>query len=108
MTDALVQVIEQDGRVVLAVRGEVDLANYQAVEEQINHAISNQSTLVQIDLSQLAYIDSAGLRMLFNLANRLIRLQINLELIAPEASPARRAVDLSGLSSAVTVLSQRG
>lgn len=90
--------------VAIRVSGEIDLANAKAFDESLTSAITNEATLVRVDLSPVAFIDSAGLRVLFTLAARLERLQIALELVAPVASPARRVVDFSGLSTMVTVL----
>ena len=107
MTQAVVESREDGTRTTISVRGEVDLANHEAVEQEINQAISNQITLVELDLTDVAFIDSAGLRSLFGLVSRLNRLQITLELVAPEPSPARRVIELSGLESMVTVRSER-
>jgi anti-anti-sigma factor len=101
MTVARVDVALDGGHVGIAVAGEVDLANATSVEEQIVAAITNQLTSVSIDLAQVEYIDSAGLRIFFALAPRLAGLQIALELVAPVGSPSRRLVEVSGLASLV-------
>ena len=67
------------------------------------NAISNQLTAVTLDLSGLEYIDSAGIRVLFTLANRLTILQIALRLVVPDRSPVRKVIDLSGMAAAVPV-----
>ena len=101
MTTASVDVAVDHGRVRIVVAGEVDLANAGAVEEQIVAAITNQVTSVSVDLGEVDYIDSAGLRIFFSLAPRLTGLQIALEIVAPVGSPSRRLVEVSGLASVV-------
>lgn len=101
MTDARVEAAAEDGRVRIVVHGEVDLQNASDVEAQLTEAISNQATMVSIDLSNVAYLDSAGLRVLFHLVDRLATLQIGVELIAPLGSPSRRVIELSGLAALV-------
>jgi len=101
MTAARVDVAVEGGLVRIAVGGEVDLANATAVEEQIVAAITNQVTCVSVDLGEVEYIDSAGLRIFFSLVPRLAALQIALELVAPVGSPSRRVVEVSGLASLV-------
>lgn len=101
MRDARVDIAHDAGRVRIAVVGEIDLANAAAVEEQIVAAITNQVTCVSVDLGEVDYIDSAGLRVFFSLAPRLADLQIALELVAPLGSPSRRVVEVSGLASLV-------
>jgi anti-anti-sigma factor len=101
VTDARVEAAAEDGRVRIVVRGEVDLQNAGDVEAQLTEAISNQATMVSIDLSGVDYLDSAGLRVLFHLVDRLATLQIGIELIAAPGSPSRRVIELSGLAALV-------
>ncbi len=106
MTDASLTVGHDSADTVrIAVYGEIDMANADEVEHQILGAISNQLTAVTIDLSGLEYIDSAGIRVLFTLGNRLDILQIVLQLVVPVGSSIRRVIDLSGMAAAIPVLS---
>ncbi|HZM39788.1 MAG TPA: STAS domain-containing protein [Acidimicrobiales bacterium] len=101
MTDARVEAAVDDGRVRIVVRGEIDLQNAGDVEGQLTEAISNQARTVSIDLGEVAYLDSAGLRVLFHLVERLATLQIAVELVTPLRSPSRRVIELSGLAALV-------
>ena len=97
MTTARVEAEVRDDTVCIAVSGEIDLANANIVQDQINAAIANDLTTVVLDLSGLEYLDSAGLRVLFTLADRLRVLQMGLELLVAPQSAVRKAVELSGL-----------
>ncbi|MDQ2790145.1 MAG: anti-sigma factor antagonist [Pseudonocardiales bacterium] len=99
MTAASVQATAEDGSMHIALSGEIDLANVDAVEEEIRAATSHQPNAVSVDLTELTYVDSAGIRMLFSLASRLRALRIVLELIVPLDSPTRRLIELSGFES---------
>jgi anti-anti-sigma factor len=101
VTEATVTVHTDATTVRIAIAGELDLGNAATVEEQIFSAVRNHATSVVVDLTDLRYLDSSGLRILFLLAGRLELLQISLELVAPHRSPARRVVELSGLGSLV-------
>lgn len=101
MTDARVEAAVDDGRVRIVVSGEIDLQNAGDVEGQLTEAISNQARTVSIDLGEVAYLDSAGLRVLFHLVERLATLQIAVELVTPLRSPSRRVIELSGLAALV-------
>jgi anti-anti-sigma factor len=103
VTDASITAVAKGPWVRLVLRGEVDMANAAEVEADIRNAISNQVRAVSIDLSDVGYLDSAGLRILFGLATRLPVLQIDLEIIAPIGSPVRRVIELSGLPRVATV-----
>jgi len=101
VTDARVEAAVDDGRVRIVVSGEIDLQNAGDVEGQLTEAISNQARTVSIDLGEVAYLDSAGLRVLFHLVERLATLQIAVELVTPLRSPSRRVIELSGLAALV-------
>ena len=104
MTDATMTV-DHDGTDTarIAVAGEIDMDNASQVQHQILRAIGNQHTGVTLDLSGIEYIDSAGLRVLFTLGNRLATLQIAMRLVVPEVSPVRRVIDLSGMANTIPV-----
>jgi stage II sporulation protein AA (anti-sigma F factor antagonist) len=97
--------VEQAGDSVgVIVVGDVDMANVDDVADAIHTAITNQVTTATVDLSDVRYIDSAGLRVLFDLAVRLPRLQIGFEVVAPPGSAARRVIDMSGFAEVARVV----
>lgn len=99
MTTANIETNAEGGSMHIALSGEIDLANAAAVEEEIRAAVSQQPTTVSVDLTDLTYVDSAGIRILFALASRLRALRIMLELVVPLDSPTRRLIELSGFES---------
>ena len=103
MTSATVEASADHGTVRIRLRGEIDLGNVSTVDEQICAAVSGQPTAVSVDLTNLTYIDSVGMRLLFDLASHLQKMRIALELIAPFESPARRLIQFSGLDSLVVL-----
>lgn len=100
---AFVTAAADGGHVSIAVTGEIDLANADAIEHDIVVAIPNACMSASVDLTDVTYVDSVGMRMFFNLVARLRTAQIALKVIAPHSSPARRIVDISGLTSVVAV-----
>ena len=103
---ARVETRTEDGALHIALRGEIDLANAAAVEDQIREAVSHQPETVSVDLTDLTYMDSAGIRILFTLASRLKPLRIILKLIVPLDSPTRRLIELSGFESLASLQPQ--
>jgi anti-anti-sigma factor len=73
---ARVETRAEDGAMHIAVSGEIDLANAAAVEDQIREALSHSPETVSVDLTDLTYMDNAGIRVLFTLASRLKPLRI--------------------------------
>jgi anti-sigma B factor antagonist len=61
----------QDGVPVLAVTGEVDLSNCAELAVATDQALSQSSGPLTVDLSAVAYLDSAGLNELLIRADRI-------------------------------------
>lgn len=104
MTEVTVDAHEPEpGRWEIALAGEIDLENAGSVEQHLQELISNRARSVVLDLGGLTYLDSAGLRALFTLANRLELLQVGLEIVLPADSPVHKAVMLVGLGEIVPI-----
>jgi anti-anti-sigma factor len=105
VTEASVDVERMaDEAIRVALSGEIDLANIDIVGAELLGAISNQLVDVVVDLSDLTYLDSAGLRVLFELGARLETLQIGFRLVVPPHSTVRRAIDLSGIAAIAAIV----
>jgi len=72
------------------ITGEIDEFNLAAVEAEL---VELGAEPVVVDLSALAFIGSAGVRVLFALAERVQRLVI----VAPADAPFRRALEVAEL-----------
>src|SRR4051794_18149103 len=92
MTTASVVAYPDGSGIRIDIGGEIDLENAETVEDQLAAAIPNDTTEVTLGLAALAYLDSAGLRVLFALAARLEVLQIALLVEAPPGSASRRVL----------------
>ncbi|SHM07327.1 STAS domain-containing protein [Actinacidiphila paucisporea] len=60
-----------DGTVVLAVAGEVDMTNSDRLAAAADRALSGGPGPLVVDLSAVAYLDSAGLKELLIRADRI-------------------------------------
>jgi anti-sigma B factor antagonist len=64
-TDQLVIDVRRDeGTVVLALSGELDLATAPLLQDEIQGSEVETATMVVLDLQELKFIDSTGLRVL--------------------------------------------
>lgn len=62
----------RDGTLVLSLRGHIDSANAPQVEEEIRRLRGeNDAKSIEVDCAQLAYISSAGLRVLLRLKKEI-------------------------------------
>jgi anti-anti-sigma factor len=85
-----------DGIPVAQLRGEIDLSNAAQIKRSITESMSNQERKLVIDLSDVLYLDSAGIGMLFDISRRLAEHEQQLILLVPAESPVRRSLQVSG------------
>lgn len=82
--------------VVLArVRGEVDLSNVPSVRERLLGAVENTASTLVLDLSGTDYLDSSGIALIFELAERLGSRGQTLGLVVPDDSVVKRVLVLT-------------
>lgn len=93
----------QDGRLVSVV-GEIDLSNVAEVLGAVISAVPHDAALVVVDLSDVTYLDSAGISMLFRLAERLGYSRQPLRLVVPPDAPIRAVLELTSLTSVIPVV----
>jgi anti-anti-sigma factor len=94
--------VESLGDLVLAsVKGEVDLSNASSVREHMLSAVPNTASGLVLDLTETYHLDSSGVRLVFELANRLGNRGQTLELVAPDDSAARRVLVLTEVHQVV-------
>lgn len=87
--------VEQRGDVVIAhVAGELDLASAPRAGETIEEAVPSSARGLVIDFSQLEFIDSSGIAMLFNLARKLGGRRQQLRVVTVPGEPVSRVLDI--------------
>ena len=90
--------IRERGTIVLAsVEGEVDVSNTPLLTSQLTNAVANAATALLLDLSDLEFLDSSGVHMLYQLAERLATRQQRYAVVLPPNRAPRRAIELSGV-----------
>jgi anti-anti-sigma factor len=89
---------ERQGTLCLVrVHGEVDLSNAHEVSAAIGTLMGQDARRLVVDLSDITYLDSAGVALLLRLAERLRARRRRLHLVVPRGSPVRRVLDFTGL-----------
>jgi anti-anti-sigma factor len=100
--------IEHDGDIVVAaLRGEIDPSNARTLSRELTDAVPNEAMGVALDLGEVRYIDSSGVQLLFELAERLTARQQRLAVAVPEDAPARRVLEIVALDSTAPVVASR-
>jgi anti-sigma B factor antagonist len=96
--------LQRKDRVALAVlSGEIDMSNATWIRHEIAAFVTPDDDAVVIDLSELEFIDSAGLHSLVELGNLLSERRQQLFLSAATGSHVERALEIVGMRSAVPV-----
>ena len=99
------QVDDSDDVVVARLAGEIDLSNASSVGDQLTGAVPNSALGLVLDLSDTSYLDSSGVSLVFDLAERLRRRQQQLRLVVPEDAPLRRVLRIVAAGDALPVVS---
>lgn len=97
----------EDGIVIAVLTGEVDMSNATSVRQLISGAVTPDDDAVIVDLSELAFMDSAGLHSVVELSTVLDEGRQQLLLCVPHGSPMERAIEIIGLPRAVSVHASR-
>ena len=93
-TAASIDLSERDGFTVAAIEGEIDISNSIELETELSHAVPNDARGLVLDVSGVGFIDSSGIRTLFDLAARLGGHQQVLHVVLPEGSHLRRTLEM--------------
>lgn len=85
---------------VAVVHGEVDASNVAEVGVALRGLVTNQSSVLIVDLSPTSYLDSAGINLMFALGDELRGRQLRLRLVIAPGSPISRMLAITGLDKA--------
>lgn len=101
MTTATVRVEEHGGVPVVHMQGEIDIVNASSVGSQLFEAAPNNAPGMVVDLSDVTYLDSRGLHLLFELSERLRVRDQRLHVVVPPGALIRRVLLLTHMDSVV-------
>jgi anti-sigma B factor antagonist len=93
------QVEYHDGMPVVRVSGDVDVGQATKLRDRLLEELSNQDTGLVIDLTGTSYLDSAGVNMLFEVAERLAAGQLRFAIVVPEESLVERVLKIVDMAS---------
>lgn len=101
---AEIEVEERDGVAVARVSGEIDLSNVADVGDALAAAVGVDAVGLVADLAGVRHVDSAGVRMLFELRRRLGQRRQELALAVPAGARIRDVLDLAAVGATVPLL----
>ena len=88
---------------VVKLSGEIDLSNVDTLLNEISEAVPNSALGVVVDISDVTYIDSSGIRLLFDLDRRVRTRQQRLGLVVPRDAQIYRILEMTGVVSQIRV-----
>jgi anti-sigma B factor antagonist len=92
-----------DRRTVATVAGEIDLTNAGQVDRQLGLAADGSAELV-VDLTDVTYLDSQGVRILQHLAQRHRGGALRVTVITGRRGVVRELLEITRLGDVVTVV----
>ncbi len=98
-----IEVERINGIPVARLSADIDAANAARVREELAECFDRGSDRVVLDLTTTAYLDSAGIDMLFRLSERLQQRRAGLVVVIDESSQLARLARIVGLSRAMPV-----
>jgi anti-anti-sigma factor len=101
----LVELIPRHDRSVpiCELRGELDASNVDSVHAALLDQVPNDVPGLVIDLTTTTYLDSAAVRILFDIARQLQSSRQQLRLVVPPEGVVRRVLVLTALVDVVPV-----
>ncbi len=92
---------DHDGVVVARIEGDIDFGSAGDLGRDLLDGVSDAALGLVLDLTGVRYIDSGGVRVLFELAAQLGTSGGVVALAVPETSPIRRLIKITRLEEAV-------
>ena len=90
---------ERDGVVVARVGGEIDSSNASELRLALSERLPSATNALVLDLSDVTYLDSSGIQLLFELGKRLGARRQMMRLVVPEDAPMRRVLELCAVDA---------
>jgi anti-anti-sigma factor len=102
-----IEVYEEKDAIVATVMdgADIDIGNAVELGEMLFEAVPNQARGLVLDLGNVRYVDSAGVRMLFSLARQLETSRQVLALSVPEGNHLLRLIEITQLGDVTAVCS---
>ena len=100
---AKVELDHRDSIGIARLSGDVDIVHASVLRRQLLDAVRNEDLGLVIDLSDARYIDSVGVSLLFELAERLSDRQLRFAVVVPGGGLVERVLTIVHLDSVAEV-----
>jgi anti-anti-sigma factor len=104
MADLKIERQASSGSVIVTVAGEIDLTNTERFSHGLREAASERSGMLVVDLANVDYLDSAGIRVLFEIAETLEASRQSMALVVPEGSSLTRLFVITDMEQVARIV----
>ncbi|HEX3688823.1 MAG TPA: STAS domain-containing protein [Solirubrobacteraceae bacterium] len=98
---AIRPIVRTESEVVIAVSGELDMSTIDALVAEVDAQLQPPIQSLTLDLQELTFMDSTGLRLLIELNDRAQQGAWRLRLIRPRHDAASRVLQITGADAAL-------
>jgi anti-anti-sigma factor len=99
-----VEIEQRDDHVVVArLTGELDISAAERTGKRIAEAVPSSARGLVVDMSELEFMDSSGVSMLFSLARQVGSHRQQLRVVAPPGRPVSRVLQIVEFDRAAPV-----
>jgi anti-anti-sigma factor len=98
-----VELDHRDSVGIARLSGDVDITQASILRQQLLSAVRNDDLGLVIDLSDANYIDSVGVSLLFEMAERLTGRQLRFAVVVPDEGLVKRVLTIVDLESVAEV-----
>ena len=92
------------GVVIVAPSGELDMSNSEVLSNAISEARQGGATKLIVDLRELSFMDSSGLRLLLDTWNESKLSDRHLSIVVAKTGLVRRVLEVSGCDTILPVV----
>jgi anti-anti-sigma factor len=92
-----------DTECTVRIHGEIDTSNAASLEDEISSQVTNGLIGLVLDLTNVGYLDSAGIRMLFALDQRCRERQQRCTIAIADQHLVRRVLTIAGVDRTLPV-----
>lgn len=90
--------VDTQGAIVYAeVHGDIDMSNAADLRQELSRMTPNDALGLVVDLREVSYLDSAGIRLLYHLREDLMAGRQKLRLVVADESAVTHTLMLAGL-----------
>ncbi len=108
MTTPRVTHSTEAGRTVVRIAGELDFASVGFVTEELERALAESRELLIVDLSATTFLDSAGVKLLYELHAVMRARNTEMQLIVPPGNLIHRTLVLADADGSLPIRPRPG